>query len=125
MEDDGWPRGLSSADLEGSLTTLHAMAQEVHASDQVPAVRRSSNIYCMPTPSPPLQRRLHQQGAAQQQPICWLLACMQSAWPEPRLHFVAHAQRMHHLAQMPHPQALAAAEVCIDSVLEPLPYASL
>ena len=55
VEDDGWPRGLSSPDLEGSLTTLHAMAQEVHASDQVPAVRGPSHLYCIPTLSPLLQ----------------------------------------------------------------------
>ncbi len=32
MEDDGYPRGLSPADLEQSLTTLRAMAAEVHAA---------------------------------------------------------------------------------------------
>ena len=31
MEDDGFPRGLTEADLEQSLTTLRAMAAEVHA----------------------------------------------------------------------------------------------
>ena len=35
VEDDGWPRGLCNADMEASLATLHAMAQEVQASDQV------------------------------------------------------------------------------------------
>lgn len=32
MEDDGFPRGLTEADLEQSLTTLKAMAAEVHAT---------------------------------------------------------------------------------------------
>ena len=32
MEDDGYPRGLTPADLEQSLTTLRAMAAEVHAA---------------------------------------------------------------------------------------------
>ena len=31
VEDDGFPRGLTEADLEQSLTTLRAMAAEVHA----------------------------------------------------------------------------------------------
>ncbi|CAL8463448.1 g2982 [Coccomyxa elongata] len=32
VEDDGYPRGLTPADLEQSLTTLRAMAAEVHAA---------------------------------------------------------------------------------------------
>ncbi len=32
VEDDGYPRGLTLADLEQSLTTLRAMAAEVHAA---------------------------------------------------------------------------------------------
>lgn len=32
VEDDGYPRGLSTSDLEQSLTTLKAMAAEVHAA---------------------------------------------------------------------------------------------
>ena len=32
VEDDGFPRGLIEADLEQSLTTLKAMAAEVHAT---------------------------------------------------------------------------------------------
>jgi len=32
VEDDGFPRGLTEADLEQSLTTLKAMAAEVHAT---------------------------------------------------------------------------------------------
>ena len=35
VEDDGWPRGLKPADMESSLSTLHAMAKEVHACEQV------------------------------------------------------------------------------------------
>ena len=32
VEDDGYPRGLTQADLDTSLATLHAMAVEVHAA---------------------------------------------------------------------------------------------
>ena len=32
VEDDGYPRGLTPGDLEQSLTTLRAMATEVHAA---------------------------------------------------------------------------------------------
>lgn len=32
VEDDGYPRGLTQADLDTSLATLHAMAEEVHAA---------------------------------------------------------------------------------------------
>ena len=32
VEDDGFPRGLTEADLEQSLTTLKAIAAEVHAT---------------------------------------------------------------------------------------------
>lgn len=34
MEDDGYPRGLSEADLETSLAALTAMAAETHAAVQ-------------------------------------------------------------------------------------------
>ena len=32
VEDDGYPRGLTQADMDTSLATLHAMADEVHAA---------------------------------------------------------------------------------------------
>lgn len=32
VEDDGYPRGLTQADMDTSLATLHAMAAEVHAA---------------------------------------------------------------------------------------------
>lgn len=32
VEDDGYPRGLNQADMDTSLATLRAMAEEVHAA---------------------------------------------------------------------------------------------
>ena len=47
MEDDGFPRGLSEADLEQSLTTLKAMAAEVHATcTQLRTLPGSSDRSC-------------------------------------------------------------------------------
>lgn len=47
VEDDGFPRGLTEADLEQSLTTLRAMAAEVHATaTQVRALPGSSGRAC-------------------------------------------------------------------------------
>ena len=47
VEDDGFPRGLTEADLEQSLTTLRAMAAEVHATAaQVRALPGSSGRAC-------------------------------------------------------------------------------
>ena len=47
VEDDGFPRGLTEADLEQSLTTLRAMAAEVHATAaQVRALPGSSGRSC-------------------------------------------------------------------------------
>ena len=47
VEDDGFPRGLSEADLEQSLTTLKAMAAEVHATvTQLRALPGSSGRAC-------------------------------------------------------------------------------
>ena len=47
VEDDGFPRGLTEADLEQSLTTLKAMAAEVHATcTQLRAMPGSSGRAC-------------------------------------------------------------------------------
>jgi hypothetical protein len=44
VEDDGYPRGLTGSDLEQSLTTLKAMAAEVHAACTLVKMLPGSNM---------------------------------------------------------------------------------